>query len=54
MQPLQKIDLEGPMGLIEYYGRGDWKKFGRRKHIGMMAGGTGRAITDGAMTFIVL
>jgi len=41
LKPLQKIDLEGPMGLIEYYGRGDWKKFGRRKHIGMMAGGTG-------------
>lgn len=36
------LDVQGPYGVIEYYGRGEWKKYGKNKHkIGMIAGGTG-------------
>lgn len=36
------LDVQGPYGVIEYYGRGEWKKYGENKHkIGMIAGGTG-------------
>jgi cytochrome-b5 reductase len=41
LKPGASLDIEGPMGLIEYYGRCEWKNYGLRKHVGMMAGGTG-------------
>ena len=35
------LDIQGPFGLLEYFGRGVWKKYGRRTKLGLMAGGSG-------------
>ena len=35
------LELQGPFGHIEYFGRQMWKKYGKRSKLGMIAGGTG-------------
>lgn len=35
------LELQGPFGHIEYFGRQNWKKYGKRSKLGMIAGGTG-------------
>lgn len=35
------LDIQGPFGHMEYLGKMEWKKYGKRTKLGMIAGGTG-------------
>ena len=35
------LALQGPVGHLQYFGRGKWKKYGTRMKIGLLAGGSG-------------
>jgi len=38
----ETLDFQGPFGHVQYLGRSEWKgKYGTRKHVGMICGGSG-------------